>query len=150
MCDTAHSELRPPLHQSSIKEMHHRFVHMPIWWGHFLNRGSLFQNDLSICQVYIKLIRTMGKLYILPAPFRSSKALNVAFSQELNPVPFNGLLCPVRQETLVNTTKWPHLPKKPWLEHPYISLELERKARAGGIVSSFKINFYKHQWIEGF
>lgn len=48
---TTYSRLDPP-HQSSNKKISHRLAYKPIFWSHFLNQGSLFLDDPSLCQVY--------------------------------------------------------------------------------------------------
>lgn len=55
--DITHSELGPLI--SIINQENPSWLaHRSVWWGHFLNRSSLFQNDSSLCQTDIKLDST--------------------------------------------------------------------------------------------
>lgn len=47
-------------HQSSVKKMHHRLAHRPIWKEHFLNKSPFFPNDSNLCHVDTKLANTWG------------------------------------------------------------------------------------------
>lgn len=53
--------------------------------------------------------------------------LDMAFTRSI-PTPLNDLLQPAREETQFNSTRWSHLPKKPCLCRPWISINLEREA----------------------
>jgi hypothetical protein len=46
---------------SSIKKIHHRLTHRPMWWENFLKWDSSFQNDYVLYQGDIKLASTVTK-----------------------------------------------------------------------------------------
>lgn len=62
---TSNPEMGPPIlswalpHQRSTMKRPHGLYHTTIWWRHFLDWRSLFPNDLSLCQVDIKVVSTI-------------------------------------------------------------------------------------------
>lgn len=49
---------RPLPHQSSVKKVHHRLLHRPIWWRTFSQLRFHLPRESSLCQVGMKLAST--------------------------------------------------------------------------------------------
>ena len=89
-------------HQSSIKNIYHRLAYRPVWWEHFLPRGSLLSMNFSFCQVDIALAST-GIFILIPyfisfviSFVRITRILVFRFSSYIMPVTsvgFNILFC---------------------------------------------------------
>lgn len=47
-------------HQSLAKQMSYRFAYRPIVWGRFLSWASLLSDDFNLCQIDIKLARSLS------------------------------------------------------------------------------------------
>ena len=50
----------PLPHQSLIKKVLYRLVCSPVFWRHFLNRGSILSTGSSLCQMDRTLVSTPG------------------------------------------------------------------------------------------